>query len=201
MEGGFQQGFPVSGGAGAADARAGGQLLPQLCQSLLGRFDGISLVVGIIGEQQLPFPADQSNFGGGGACVNTQEAIPLVSGEFRFPHHRPAVPQAECLVFLPASEQRRQPFDLKGHLHTGIQRGDQITNCPGLSVVRLKSRAHGGEQMGIGRIDGGFRGQPKRPDKRSFQLRQKMERPPKNATRPRMGLPQARPEMVWLTTA
>ena len=25
--------------------------------------------------------------------------------------------------------------------------------------------------------------------------------PPKNATWPRMGLPQARPEMVWLTTA
>ena len=54
---------------------------------------------------------------------------------------------------------------------------DQFIDIVAAGVLRLQSRAHGGEQVGVFRVHGGLIGELQGADKGLFQLRQKVQRP------------------------
>ena len=69
-EGGLQEGLAVARGAGPGDPGGARKHGFQVPDGGLGRLDGISLVVGVEGIQQLPFLADEGQLGGGGSGID-----------------------------------------------------------------------------------------------------------------------------------
>ena len=200
-EGGLQQGLAVAGGAGAENFSLRRQLLLQLTHGPDGGLDGRALIACVEGPQELPLLADQSQLGGGGPGVDAQVAISPVALQRGGLYPGPAVAGLEGAIFLLTLEEGRQPLQLKGHLHPLLQLGDESVQGAGLRLTGFQGSAHGGEEVGIFRVHHVFRCEMQGADEGLLQLRQEVEGPPKKATQPRMGLPQARPEMVWFTTA
>ena len=174
-EGGFQQGLAVAGGAGSDNADAGGQLFLQPGHGLHGGLDGVALIVGIEGEQQLAFGADEGHLGGGGAGVYPQEAVaPVVFQGLAF-NNRLAMAGAEVPVLLLIGKEGRQAVQLEIHLHALVQPLQQGRKFYALPRFRLQGRAHGGKEVGIVGIHGGLRGQLQGTDEGLLQLRQEVE--------------------------
>ena len=126
-------------------------------------------------EQQLALLADEGNFGGGGAGIDAQVAVAAVIRQLLFLHHGPVVPAAEGLVLRLICKQGVQALDFKGHLHAGIQRGNQIVNLLGLGILRAQGGTRGGKEVGVFRFNGGFLRQLQGPDEGLFQFRQEMQ--------------------------
>ena len=175
-EGRFQQGLAVAGGAGADDAGILGQPLAQLCHGGHGGFDGVALIVGIEGEEQLPLAADQRQLGGGGACVDAQKAVALIGFQIGLGNDGLVVPGAEGVIVGLIPEQRLQPLELKGHLHPLLQLLQQDVQGQRNHSFALQRRTHGGEQVGVFRVNDVFGGQLEGADKGLFQLGQKVQR-------------------------
>ena len=178
VEGGLQQRLAIAGGAGAGDAGRGRQQAGKLGYGVHGGPDGAAAVVGVVGPQKLPLRAGQGQLGGGGACVDAQEAVTLVCIQIGLGHHRVGVAGTEGVVFRLVRKQRRQALDLEGHGDALGQTVDQLPDGPcRRASLRLQRRAHGGEQVGVVRIHDVFRRQLQRADKGLFQLRQEVQRP------------------------
>ena len=78
------------------------------------------------------------------------------------------------VLFL-AGKQGVQPLQLKGHFHALFQTVNHAVHADGLGVIGFQRRAHSSEEVGVFRIDGGFRGQLQGADKGLFQLRQEVQ--------------------------
>ena len=176
IEGGFQQGLAIARRAGAGNAGRAGQDCFQIPDGGFCRLDGVALIVGIEGIEQLPFLADQGHFGGGRARINAQIAVAAVGFQICLFYHSLGVTLPEGFVILLAFKQCRKPGHLKADLDPFFKPPDQILQSHSLAAVLLQGRTHGSEQMGIFRIDYVFRGKLQGADKGLFQLRQEMKR-------------------------
>ena len=114
---------------------------------------------------------------------------------------RAVMASAEGVIFCAVRKQRRQTLEFEGHLHAGAQFCGKRCGVCRLGIARLEGSAHGSKQMGVVGIDDILQRQVQRADEGLLSSGRKCSGPPRKATQPRMGLPQARPEMVWLTTA
>ena len=177
MEGGLHQSLAVAGGAGSGDHRGIRQLPLKLTQSKLGGADGVALIVGVELPQQLPGLPDQRQLGGGGAGINAQITLPLIGGKLRLVHHSRTMTAAKILIFCFVPEQGLQPGHLKGAADTLAQGFHQRGQGYALGIRGLQCRAHGGEEMGVFRVYGGFLRQMQGADKGGLQLRQEVQRP------------------------
>ena len=175
VEGGFQQRLAVACRAGAGNAGGTGEPGFQIPDGGFGRLNGVTLIIGIEGIEQLPLLTNQSHFCGGRTGVNSQIAIAAVGFQIGLFHNSLAVPLPECLIIRLTFKQRRKPGHLKGNPDALFQSGNQIVQKDRLAAVLFQSGTHSGKEVGILRIDHIFRAQLQGPDKCLFQLRQKVQ--------------------------
>ncbi len=175
-EGGFEQRFTVACGAGARDMRARRQLPAQLAHGLHGGLDGIALIVRVERVQKLALFANERELCRCRARVKAEEAVSLIRREAAARHDRRAVTGAEGFKIGFVFKERRQALEFKVHLHAALQPRDQC-------IERLDGRggpvdrcAHGGEKVGIFRVDGRFLRQLQRADERRLELGQEVQR-------------------------
>ena len=175
-EGRLQQGFAVTGGTGTNDPCPFGHTCLQLRHGVHGRFDGIALIVGIEGMQQLTLAANKGHFCGGGAGVDAQETVTLIGLQIGLCHHGAVVPGAKSVVIGSAGKKRIQTLEFKGHFNAFFQPLLQLGQRYGTLIIDGQSGAHGGKQMGVFGIHRGFGGELQRANKGFFQLGQKVQR-------------------------
>ena len=175
-ESGFQQGFTVAGGTAPDDFCGVRKQLFQFSDRVLGSQDGIALVIGIEPVQKLAVLTDQHKLRGSGTGINAQETISLIGRDLLFPDHGFAVPGLKIRIFLFIPEQRSQTGHLKGDLYSLLQLFKQSSKGDRLCILRLQSRAHGCEKVGILRIHRGFFRQIQGADERCLQLCKEMQR-------------------------
>ena len=176
-EGGFQQSLAVACGTGPDDLGPFRQFLFQFAHGVHGRLDGVALVSGIVGKQELSLLAHKNQLCSGGAGIDAQIAVAPVIFKGGSGHHMLPVTLLEFIKFLSVPEQGLQPRHFKGGLYAFFQGGNQLVQFKYRSILRLQGRAHGGKKVGVFRVHRGFVRQVKGPDKGLFQLRQEMQRP------------------------
>ena len=111
-KGGFQKGLAVARGACTHDARPLGHGFLQTRHGTHGGMYRIAAVVLIIGEEQFAVRADERELGGGGACINAEEAVAAICGKITACNMRPLVSAAECGIFVLIGKQGGQALDL-----------------------------------------------------------------------------------------
>ena len=157
-EGGLQEGLAVARGAGPGDSGGAGKHGFQIPDGGLGRLDGISLVVGVEGIQQLPFLADEGQLGGCGAGIDAQVAVAAIGFQIGLFHHGLAVPLAEGLIIRLVPEKRRKPGHLERDPDTLFQPRNKLSQSHGLGIPAFQGGTHGSKQMGILRVHDLIRG-------------------------------------------
>ena len=175
-EGGLEQALAVAGGAGAGDAGRGRHPVGQLLHGMAGGFHRVALIAGIEGVEQLALCADEGQLGGGGACVDAQEAIPGVGRQVAVLHPGLIVAAQEHLIFLMVAEQGRKPLQPIGHHDAVGEMIQQLVDGDGGRIAGGQGRAGCGKQMAVLRDDGGFIRQMQRADKGLPQLIQEVQR-------------------------
>ena len=177
-KGGFQQRFPVSGGTAPGNPGRAGQHGFQIPDGGFGRFNRVSLIIGVEGIQQLALLADEGQFGRSGTGVNAQITVTAVGFQFFLSHHRLTVTLPEGIVILLIFKQRRESGHFKRNLHALFQSADQLHQGNLCRVIAFQGGTHGRKQVGILRVHHIFRRQLQCTDKGFLQFRQEMQRTP-----------------------
>ena len=175
-KGGFQQCFPVSGGTAPGNPGRAGQHGFQIPDGGFGRFDGVSLIIGVEGIQQLALLANEGQFGCGGTGINAQITVTAVGFQIFLSHYRLTVTLPEGIVILLIFKQRRKSGHFKRNRYPLFQSADQLLQGNRRGITAFQRGTHGGKQVGILRIHHVFRCQLQCTDKGFFQFRQKMQR-------------------------
>ena len=106
--------------------------------------------------KQLSVGANQGQLCGGGAGVNAKKALAFIGFQLLLSHNRPAVAALKFREFHFVPEQRLQTGHLKSHRYPLFQLFNQPSQGHGFPVLCFQRRAHGGEQVGVFRVHGGF---------------------------------------------
>ncbi len=116
---GFQQGFPITGGAGADDSCFLRKLFINLTDGADGGFERAAVVAAVERVEKAPLLVHQSDLGRGAPGVDSQITVSFVGGELPSPDMVPGMPLLESLILCFRGEKRLHALHLKFHFDIG----------------------------------------------------------------------------------
>ena len=146
---------------------------------LLDRTDGClkraSVIIAVEGVKQGSVLTYKSSLGGGGTCINTQIAVAVILGKVTLLYLIGTLTLVKCLIVFLRSKKRLHTFHLEIQFDGVLQAVCHICKGNGYLILRIHSRTHSCEKMGILRCDSVLVIQLQGTDKGSLQLIQKVK--------------------------
>ena len=99
----------------------------------------------------------------------------MIGFQLLLAYHRPAVATLKFSVFQLIPEQGFQAGHFKAYRHALFQPFNQLGQSHALGIPGLQRCAHGGEEVGVFRVHGGFFRKFQGTDESGFQLRQEVQ--------------------------
>ena len=146
---------------------------------LLDRTDGClkraSVIIAVEGVKQGPVLTYKSSLGGGGACIDTQIAVSVILGKIALLYLIGTLTLIKCLIVFLRGKKRLHTFYLEIQFDGVLQAVCHICKGNCYLILRIHSRTHSCEKMGIFRCDSVLVIQLQGTDKGSLQLIQKVK--------------------------
>ena len=146
---------------------------------LLDRTDGClkraSVIIAVEGVKQGSVLTYKSCLGGGGACINTQIAVSVILGKIALLYLIGTLTLIKGLIVFLRGKKRLHTFYLEIQFDGVLQAVCHICKGNGYLILRIHSRTHSCEKMGIFRCDSVLVIQLQGTDKGSLQLIQKVK--------------------------
>ena len=161
VQSGGDEAFAVSGGAGACDPRAFGQLRLNLLDDVDGGGQRAAFVVGVAGPDDFTVVVDERGLDGGGTSVDAQEVRAVRAFKGADVDVFLVVALVEVLAIGLGGEQRRHGGRVGGQVLQLVQTLQDFVAGVGLEMVALivgirvglQCRTVGHIQVGVGRHD------------------------------------------------
>ena len=183
-EGGLDQRFTVSGGAGVNNLHTLRKLFVDIFDSGDGCSQRISVIVVIEGVEECSVFSYQCRFGRCGTGIDTEERLAAVCGQIFYRHLMFRMAGSELFVFCICGKQGIQTLDLDLHLHLAFQFVLEFAQGDHSVFLRIQRRTDSCEQMGMVRRDDVLVIQLQRADESSAELREEVERSSKECHMP-----------------
>ena len=140
-----------------------------------GSFKRASVIIAVEGVKQSSVLTYKSSLGGGGACIDTQIAVSVTLGKVALLYLIGTLTLIKCLIVFLRSKKRLHTFHLEIQFDGVLQAVGHICKGNGYLILRIHSRTHSCEKMGILWCDGVFIIQLQGADKSCLQLIQKVK--------------------------
>ncbi len=171
LQGGFQQGFAVTGGTGVHNPGVFRQTGADLPDRADGGGQRASAVAAVERIQQGTVLSDQRDLGGGGACVDAKVTVALIGCRIRRAHAVPAVAGEKRIIFRLVFKKRFQPCHLEFHADIRVQFFEEGGERDGFFRCSVQGGADCGKKMRVFRCDRMVVIQAECADKGGFQFR------------------------------
>ena len=140
-----------------------------------GSFKRASVIIAVKGVKQSSVLTYKSSLGGGGACINTQIAVAVILGKIALLYLIGTLTLIKCLIVFLRCKKRLHTFYLEIQFDGVLQAVCHICKGNCYLILRIHSRTHSCEKMGILWCDGVFIIQLQGADKSCLQLIQKVK--------------------------
>ena len=172
---GLHQRLAVTCGTGKCNAGILWKNAVDLLDGTDGCLKRASVIIVVEGVKQGPVLTYKSSLGGGGTCINTQIAVAVILGKVTLLYLIGTLTLVKCLIVFLRSKKRLHTFHLEIQFDGVLQAVCHICKGNGYLILRIHSRTHSCEKMGILRCDSVLVIQLQGTDKGSLQLIQKVK--------------------------
>ena len=172
---GLHQRLAVTCGTGKCNAGILWKNAVDLLDGTDGCLKRASVIIAVEGVKQGPVLTYKSSLGGGGACINTQIAVAVILGKIALLYLIGTLTLIKCLIVFLRGKKRLHTFYLEIQFDGVLQAVCHICKGNCYLILRIHSRTHSCEKMGIFRCDSVLVIQLQGTDKGSLQLIQKVK--------------------------